>query len=59
MSKYKAVVFDFWGTLVDDLMYPEANRLLYQQKTAEIADLLGVDRDEFANAWAAERPSSW
>ena len=53
MSKYKAVVFDFWGTLVDDLMYPEANRLLYQQKTAEIADLLGVDRDEFANAWAA------
>ena len=53
MSKYKAVVFDFWGTLVDDLMYPEANRLLYQQKTAEIADLLGVDRDGFAKGWAA------
>ena len=53
MSKYKAVVFDFWGTLVDDLMYPEANWLLYQQKIAEIADLLSVDRDGFAKAWAA------
>ena len=53
MSKYKAVIFDFWGTLVDDLMYPEANRLLYQQKTTEMADLLGVDRDGFAKAWTA------
>ena len=53
VSKYGAVVFDFWGTLVDDLMYPEANRLLYQQKTAEMADLLGVDRDGFAKAWTA------
>ena len=52
MSKYKAVVFDFWGTLVDEPMYPEANRLVYQQKAAEMADLLGADRDEFANAWA-------
>ena len=53
MSKYKAVVFDFWGTLVDDLMYPEANWLLYQQKNTEMADLLGVDRDGFAKGWAA------
>ena len=53
MSKYKAVVFDLWGTLVDELMHPEANRLVYQQKNAETADLLGVDRDEFAKAWAA------
>ena len=53
VSKYKAVVFDLWGTLVDELMHPEANRLVYQQKNAETADLLGVDRDEFAKAWAA------
>ena len=53
MSKYKAVVFDLWGTLVDELTYPEANRLVYQQKNAETANLLGVDRDEFAKAWAA------
>ena len=53
MSKYKAVVFDLWGTLVDELTYPEANRLVYQQKTDETADLLGMDRDGFARAWAA------
>ena len=56
MSKYEAVVFDLWGTLVDDLMYPEANRLLYQQKAAEMADLLGVDHDGFAKAWVAGAP---
>ena len=53
MSKYRAVVFDLWGTLVDDLMHPEANRLVYQKENAETADLLAVDRDEFATAWAA------
>ena len=53
VSKYKAVVFDLWGTLVDELMHPEANRLVYQQKTDETADSLGMDRDGFARAWAA------
>lgn len=52
MGKYGAVVFDLWGTLVDELTYPEANRLIYRQKTDETADLLGLDRDEFAEAWA-------
>lgn len=52
-SKYRAVVFDLWGTLVDELTYPEANRLVYRQKTDETADLLGLDRDEFAEAWSA------
>ena len=51
-KKYRAVVFDLWGTLVDELTYPEANRLIYRQKTDETADLLGLDRDEFAEAWA-------
>ena len=41
MSRYKAVIFDLWGTLVDELRYPEANRLVYQQKIHESADLLG------------------
>ena len=49
LSKYRAVVFDLWGTLVDELVYPEA----YRQKTNETADLLGLDRDQFAQAWAA------
>ena len=53
MGKYRAVVFDLWGTLVDELTYPEANRLVYRQKVDETADLLGLDRDAFADAWAA------
>ena len=53
MSRYDAVVFDLWGTLVDELTHPEAHRLVYHQKTDETADLLGVDRGEFAKAWSA------
>ena len=52
-SRYRAVVFDLWGTLVDELTYPEANRLVYRQKVDETADLLGLDRDAFADAWSA------
>ena len=52
MSRYEAVVFDLWGTLVDELTHPEAHRLVYRQKTDETADLLGVDRGEFARAWS-------
>ena len=51
--RYEAVVFDLWGTLVDELTYPEANRLIYRQKVDETADLLGLDRDAFADAWSA------
>ena len=53
MSTYKAVIFDLWGTLVDDVVYPEANRLAYQQMTDKLADWLGVDRGEFSKAWDA------
>ena len=53
MSRYKAVIFDLWGTLVDELRYPETNRLIYQQKIYQLADLLGVERDGFARSWAA------
>ena len=53
MSRYRAVVFDLWGTLVDELTYPEANRRVYRQRVDETADLLGLDRDAFADAWSA------
>ena len=53
MSMYRAVVFDLWGTLVDELTYPEANRVVYRQKVDETADLLSLDRDAFADAWSA------
>ena len=51
MSKYRAVIFDLWGTLVDDLNHPEANRLKSWERRNEIADLLGADRSEFAGEW--------
>ena len=51
MKTYKAVIFDLYGTLIDELMHPEANRLVYVQKRNEMADALGVDRDEFAKEW--------
>ncbi len=53
MSRYSAVIFDLWGTLVDELIYPETNRLVYQQKIYELADLLGVELDGFSRLWAA------
>ena len=47
------MIFDLWGTLVDELSYPEANHLLYLQKCQETADVLGVDSEDFTRAWAA------
>ena len=58
MNRYGAVIFDLWGTLVDDLVQPEANRLRSWRKRDEVADLLGVSRDEFARQWD-ERLAEW
>lgn len=52
MSEYRAVIFDLWGTLVDEVSHPEEKRLTYRQKTYEMADLLGADRERFAKAWS-------
>ena len=52
MKKYKAVIFDLYGTLIDELMHPEANRRIYDRKRDEMADMLKVDRKEFAGEWA-------
>lgn len=51
MKKYGAVIFDLWGTLVDDLVHPETNRIKSWQKRDEVANLLGVPRKEFAEEW--------
>ena len=34
VTKYQAIVFDLWGTLVDEFIYPESNRLIYERKKA-------------------------
>ena len=43
MKTYKAVIFDLFGTLIDLPDYPE-NR-------DEMADVLGIDRDELEGEW--------
>ena len=52
MSRYRAVIFDLWGTLVDELNHPEERRAIYLQKTFEMADILGADRNSFAGEWS-------
>ena len=47
------MVFDLWGTLVDDLRTPETNQITFGRKMDEMADLLGVGRSEFTEAWFA------
>ena len=54
-TKYQAIVFDLFGTLVDDLVLPEASRLVYDRMNAEVADTLGVPRDQFLVAWSGTR----
>ena len=51
MKTYRAVIFDLFGTLIDDMTNPEANRLVHVQSRNEMADALGVDREDFAKEW--------
>jgi len=48
VKAYEAVIFDLYGTLIDELMHPEANRMVYVRTRNEMADMLGVDREGFA-----------
>ena len=42
------MIFDLYGTLIDELMHPESNRMVYERTRNEMADMLGVDREKFA-----------
>jgi putative hydrolase of the HAD superfamily len=46
--RYDAVVFDLFGTLVDNF-----SRREYEHVLSEMADALGVARQAFADAWLA------
>ena len=59
MKRYKAVIFDLYGTLIDELMHPEANRRIYDRKRDEMADMLKVDRKEFAREWSNASKYGW
>lgn len=51
MSKYKAVIFDVFGTLVDNFSFREHEKILYQ-----MANVLCVPPDDFACLWVKTFP---
>ena len=54
--KYRAVIFDLYGTLVDELRYPHAQEVKYRQWASEAATILGVSTEEFIGAWSDTVP---
>ncbi len=51
--KLRAVIFDLYGTLVDDLRYPRRQELEYLRWASDAAAVLGVRADDFLGAWSA------
>ena len=49
--KYDAVIFDLFGTLIDDLTYPKSQMDKYRRVTFEMASALGVATDGFERVW--------
>ena len=54
--KYRAVIFDLYGTLVDELRYPCSQGAIYQRWASDAAAVLGVCTDDFIRAWSATVP---
>ena len=50
--KYRAVIFDLYGTLVDELRYPHTQEVKYQQWVSEAMAVLGVSLDGFVQVWS-------
>ena len=48
---YDAVIFDLFGTLIDDLSHPESQRVEYEQVMSETAASLSVPIDDFTRLW--------
>ncbi len=44
--KYKAIIFDLYGTLIDDLSFDE-----YRQVLAQMAEVLSVSYHDFTKQW--------
>ena len=49
--RYEAVVFDLFGTLVDNF-----SRRDYEGALADMADALAVGREDFARLWLLSAP---
>jgi putative hydrolase of the HAD superfamily len=50
--EYDAVIFDLFGTLIDDLTYPESQMNEYRRVTSEMGSALGVSVEGFLRVWA-------
>ena len=51
LKKYDAIIFDLFGTLVDDFAHPESQMDKYRQIMADMASVLNVSSDGFADLW--------
>lgn len=54
--KYRAVIFDLFGTLVDDLRYPRRQEVKHRRWKAEAATILQVPIEDFTRAWSETLP---
>lgn len=54
--KYRAVIFDLFGTLVDDLRHPHRQEIKYRRWKSEAAVILGVPIEDFTRAWSEMVP---
>ena len=54
--KYRAVIFDLYGTLVDDLRHPHRQEIKYQRWKSETAGILGVSMEDFTRTWSETVP---
>jgi putative hydrolase of the HAD superfamily len=50
--KYRAVIFDLFGTLVDELRYPERQEKKYQRLLSDTVAILGLPIDGFRRVWS-------
>ena len=49
--RYDAIIFDLFGTLVDDVGHPERNAVRNRRAKAEMADTMGVPSEDFVRLW--------
>lgn len=54
--KYDAVIFDLFGTLVDNPTSPGVKRLRYEQLMSKVAVVVSIPTDDFLQAWAETAP---